>query len=140
MSPFKGVHHVAIIAKDYEVSKHFYVHILGLKIICETYREQRQSYKLDLQVSEEGTPTQIELFSFPNPPARPSRPEAAGLRHLCLAVENIDKAMLEIKARDDRNLIVFEDVRVDDITGERFVFFADPDELPIELKQVGAQW
>lgn len=91
-------------------------------------------------MSEEGTPTQIELFSFPDPPARPSRPEAAGLRHLCLAVENIDKAMLEIKARDDRNLIVFEDVRVDDITGERFVFFADPDELPIELKQVGGQW
>ncbi|CAO3681552.1 unnamed protein product [Umbelopsis ramanniana] len=137
---FKGIHHVAIIAKDYEVSKHFYIHTLGMKIICETYREQRQSYKLDIQVAEEGTPSQIELFSFPNPPSRPSRPEAAGLRHLCLAVEDLDKAMQEITARDDRNLIVFEDVRVDEITGERFVFFADPDDLPIELKQVGSSW
>jgi glyoxylase I family protein len=120
------VHHIAIICSDYEKSKHFYTQILGLKIVREVYREERNSYKLDLEV---GGQYQIELFSFPNPPARPSRPEAAGLRHLAFEVDDIDVAIAEIKASG----VSTEPVRVDEFTGKRFTFFADPDGLPIEF-------
>ncbi len=122
----KKVHHIAIICSNYEVSKNFYTEILGLKILKETYRRERDSYKLDLLVN--GT-YQIELFSFPNPPARPSRPEACGLRHLAFAVDNIDEALQILNTKG----IFTEPVRVDEITGKRFSFFADPDELPLEL-------
>lgn len=120
------VHHVAIICSDYDISKHFYHQILGFKILCETYRAERQSYKLDLAVNAH---TQIELFSFPNPPPRPSRPEAQGLRHLAFAVADLDDSVRYLNAQG----VVTEAIRVDEITGKRFTFFADPDDLPLEL-------
>lgn len=143
-STFRDLHHIAIIARDFPLSKHFYTHVLGFTVLHETYRAARDSYKLDLRISPESN-TQIELFSFPNPPPRPSRPEAAGARHLCFAVRSLETAMDEIRARDDggsegsfaKGLVEFEDVRVDEFTNEKFVFFADPDGLPIELKEVG---
>jgi glyoxylase I family protein len=122
----KKVHHIAIICSNYEVSKQFYTEILGLKILKETYRNERDSYKLDLLVN--GT-YQIELFSFPNPPARPSRPESCGLRHLAFAVDNIEEALQVLNNKE----VFTEPVRVDEITGKRFSFFADPDGLPLEL-------
>jgi glyoxylase I family protein len=123
---FTRVHHIAIICSDYERSKHFYTHILGFRVIHEQYREERRSYKLDLQV---GDHTQIELFSFEHPPKRPSYPEACGLRHLALEVENIEEAIAYLHTHG----IETEPIRVDPITGKRFTFFRDPDELPIEL-------
>ena len=126
MLKINRVHHIAIICSDYEKSKHFYSEILGLKILQEVYREARQSYKLDLEV---GNQYQIELFSFPGPPARPSRPEAVGLRHLAFEVDNIDGAVSHIHAAG----ISVEAVRIDELTGKRFTFFADPDGLPIEF-------
>lgn len=123
------IHHVAIICSNYERSKQFYVDRLGFPIIRETYRVERQSYKLDLQVS----PTEaIELFSFPNPPDRPSRPEACGLRHLAFAVQDLDRTVAELSAKG----IVLEPIRLDELTGKRFVFFQDPDGLPLELYEV----
>lgn len=126
MLKLNRVHHIAIICSDYERSKHFYSKILGLKIVREVYREQRNSYKLDLEV---GNQYQIELFSFPDPTPRPSRPEAAGLRHLAFEVDNIGEAISYIK---DAGIVV-EPIRVDEFTGKRFTFFADPDGLPIEF-------
>ena len=123
------IHHIAIICSDYEKSKYFYSEILGLKIIREIYREQRNSYKLDLEV---GNQYQIELFSFPNPPVRPSRPEAVGLRHLAFEVDDIDEAVNHIKEYG----VIAEPIRIDEFTGKRFTFFADPDELPSELYEV----
>ena len=120
------IHHIAIICSDYEKSKYFYTSILGLKIIKETYREERSSYKLDLMV---GPAYQIELFSFPAPPARPSRPEAAGLRHLAFEVDDIQDAVNELKSFQ----IAIEPIRIDMITNKKFTFFADPDGLPLEL-------
>ena len=120
------IHHVAIICNDYEKSKHFYTEILGLKIVREVYREERKSYKLDLEV---GNQYQIELFSFPGPPPRPSRPEAAGLRHLAFEVDNIDHAIAHINAFG----VIAESIRIDEFTGKRFTFFADPDGLPVEF-------
>jgi glyoxylase I family protein len=120
------VHHIAIICSNYEKSKNFYVNILGLIIICETFREERESYKLDLLVGED---CQIELFSLPNPPKRLSYPEAAGLRHLAFQVKNIDETIEELKFHQ----ILVEQIRTDEITGKRFTFFNDPDGLPIEL-------
>ncbi|SFB09822.1 MULTISPECIES: VOC family protein [unclassified Bacillus (in: firmicutes)] len=120
------IHHIAIICSDYEKSKDFYVNILGLPMLRETYREQRQSYKLDLMV---GDTYQIELFSFPDPPVRPSFPEAAGLRHLAFKIDNIEAAVAELKERG----IAVEDIRIDEFTEKKFTFFADPDGLPIEL-------
>lgn len=124
----KSIHHIAIICSDYNRSKQFYHEILGLPIIAENYREQRNSWKLDLRVNET---TAIELFSFPEAPERPSYPEARGLRHLCFVVENINEVVSTLNARG----IEFEPIRIDKYTGKAFVFFSDPDGLPIELYQ-----
>ncbi|MCZ0751902.1 VOC family protein [Aeromonas enteropelogenes] len=123
---FEAIHHVAIIASDYERSRHFYHQVLGLPIIRETLREARQSWKLDLALPDG---SQLELFSFPNPPARPSQPEACGLRHLAFRVGDIDRVIAHLQ----RHGIEVEAVRVDELTGKRFTFFADPDGLPLEL-------
>lgn len=121
-----GLHHAAIICSDYPRSKQFYVDVLGLRVVAETYRAPRQSYKLDLALPDG---TQLELFSFPNPPDRPSYPEACGLRHLALSVADLDACVTHLKARG----VAVEPVRVDELTGQRFTFFADPDGLPLEL-------
>ncbi len=126
MFKLNRVHHIAIICSDYQKSKHFYSEVLGLKIVQEVYRTERKSYKLDLEV---GGQYQIELFSFPDPPARPSRPEAAGLRHLAFEVDDITVAIAHINSFG----VVTESIRVDEHTGKRFTFFADPDDLPIEF-------
>lgn len=126
MLKINKVHHIAIIASDYQKSKHFYTEILGLQIVREVYRETRDSYKLDLAIGENYV---IELFSFPNPPARPSRPEACGLRHLAFEVEDVAAAKQNLEARG----IEVEEIRIDEFTGKKFTFFADPDDLPIEF-------
>ena len=123
---FSKIHHVAIICTDYTRSKDFYVKVLGLKIVREVYREARQSYKLDLAINDH---YQIELFSFIQVPARPSQPEAAGLRHLAFEVEDLDVVIANLAAKG----VVTELVRIDEFTGKRFTFFADPDGLPLEL-------
>ncbi|MDB5777039.1 MAG: hypothetical protein JWP38_3172 [Herbaspirillum sp.] len=121
-----GLHHVAIIASDYPRSRRFYAEILGLDIIAEAYREQRDSYKLDLRLPDGG---RIELFSFPHPPARASRPEACGLRHLAFRVADLDASAAALR----RHGVAVEEIRTDEYTGKRFTFFADPDGLPLEL-------
>lgn len=122
----RRTHHVAIICSDYERSRRFYVETLGLEIIREFHRQERNSYKLDLRLPDG---TQIELFSFPDPPRRPSYPEACGLRHLAFEVDDLDEAVREL---EDKGVVV-EPVRIDEHTGKRFTFFADPDGLPLEL-------
>lgn len=126
MLNLSAIHHIAIICQNYEVSKQFYTDVLGLSILGEYYRAERQSYKLDLALSGQYI---IELFSFPNPPKRPSRPEALGLRHLAFAVADIDAAVAHLTEQG----VVTEPIRVDETTGRRFTFFADPDGLPLEL-------
>ncbi|NVK73004.1 VOC family protein [Marinomonas sp. CT5] len=120
------VHHIAIICSNYAVSKHFYNEILGFPIIKETYRETRQSYKLDLAINKQ---QQIELFSFPSAPPRPSHPEAQGLRHLAFAVEDLEDCIKHLNEEG----VTTENIRLDELTGKRFTFFADPDGLPLEL-------
>lgn len=122
----RSLHHIAIICSDYEKSRYFYTEILGFEMVREVFREERGSYKCDLALN--GTYL-IELFSFPDPPARPSYPEACGLRHLAFGVDNLDSAI----ARLENLGVACETVRVDSFTGMRFTFFADPDNLPIEL-------
>lgn len=125
---FKRIHHVAIICTDYAVSKNFYVNILGLTVVQEVYRAERKSYKLDLSVN--GL-YQIELFSFENPPERPSRPEAAGLRHLAFEVDDVAAVVVALNAKG----VVTEESRIDEYTGKKFTFFTDPDGLPLEIYQ-----
>jgi glyoxylase I family protein len=120
------IHHIAIICSNYEVSKHFYTEILGLKIVQEVYREARDSYKLDLAIGDDYV---IELFSFPNPPTRPTQPEAQGLRHLAFEVNDIVFAKKELENKG----LILENIRTDEFTGKRFTFLSDPDNLPIEL-------
>lgn len=120
------VHHVAIICSDYERSKKFYTEVLGLEILQEIYRAERDSYKLDLGLNGKYI---LELFSFPDPPKRVSRPEAAGLRHLAFSVLDLEKSMFELSTFG----VSAELIRVDDTTGKRFTFFEDPDGLPIEF-------
>lgn len=126
MTILKSVHHIAIISSDYERSKKFYTEVLGLTIVQEIYRKERDSYKLDLALNGQYI---IEIFSFPSAPKRPSQPEAAGLRHLAFAVHDIEEGRRFLKGKG----IDSEDIRVDQHTGKRFTFFADPDGLPLEL-------
>lgn len=121
------IHHVAIICSDYARSKHFYTEVLGFEVLEETFREARGSYKLDLRVG----PNQIELFSFPDPPARVSNPEACGLRHLAFEVEDVVAVLNYLRSLN----VEAEDIRVDEITGKQFTFFRDPDNLPLEVYQ-----
>lgn len=123
------IHHIAIICSNYIVSKRFYTEILGLEIIQEVYRAERDSYKLDLALNGNYV---IELFSFPDPPVRTSRPEASGLRHLAFAVNNLEQAIAQLQQHG----VTTEPIRVDEYTGKRFTFFADPDDLPLELYEV----
>lgn len=120
------IHHIAIICSDYQVSKKFYTEILGLQILREVYRAERDSYKLDLGVGEHYV---IELFSFPNPPPRPSRPESCGLRHLAFSVENVEEKRDELMKKG----LVCEEIRVDEFTDRKFFFTQDPDALPLEF-------
>ncbi|GAB4025206.1 SMU1112c/YaeR family gloxylase I-like metalloprotein [Spirosoma gilvum] len=129
MLQLSAVHHIAIICSDYERSKRFYTETLGFTILGEYYRAERQSFKLDLALNGQYL---IELFSFPNPPKRPSRPESAGLRHLAFAVTDLDNAIQHLTEQG----VVTEPVRVDEHTGRRFTFFADPDDLPLELYEM----
>ena len=120
------IHHIAIICSDYEVSKKFYTEVLGLNIIREVYREARQSYKLDLAIGEHYV---IELFSFPNPPERPSRPESCGLRHLAFSVDDVEEKRNELIEKG----LACEEIRIDEFTDKKFFFTQDPDDLPLEF-------
>jgi len=122
----KGIHHIAIICSNYEASKKFYIDILGLEVIRETYRKERASFKLDLSLNGQYL---IELFSFPNPPGRPSTPEATGLRHLAFEVDNLERVIAHLETHH----IYVEPIRTDEMTNKRFTFTADPDKLPIEF-------
>ena len=126
MAGIRGTHHVAVICSDYQRSKRFYTEVLGLEVVAEVFRKARNSYKLDLKLPDG---TQIELFSFPDPPPRSSYPEACGLRHLAFEVADIGVAVAHLEAHG----VAVEPVRVDEYTGKRFTFFADPDGLPLEL-------
>ena len=123
------IHHIAIICSDYQISKKFYTEILGLNIIREVYREERKSYKLDLAIGDDYV---IELFSFPNPPKRPSRPESCGLRHLAFAVENVEAKRAELLQKG----LNCEEIRLDEFTDKKFFFTADPDDLPLEFYEM----
>ena len=125
----QSLHHIAIICSDYEKSKRFYTEILGFQVKNEVFREERQSFKLDLSLNGQYL---IELFSFPNPPNRLSRPESTGLRHIAFGVNNIEESCLFLKD----NQIDTEDIRIDEYTGKKFTFFSDPDNLPIELYEI----
>lgn len=120
------IHHIAIICSDYEVSKKFYTEVLDLNIIREVYREERQSYKLDLAIGDHYV---IELFSFPNPPKRPSQPESCGLRHLAFSVESVENKRDELIKKD----LNCEEIRIDEFTDKKFFFTTDPDNLPLEF-------
>ncbi len=126
MLQLQNIHHIAIICSDYAVSKKFYTEVLGFRVLGEYYRAERKSYKLDLAL---GDRYMIELFSFPDPPQRVSRPEARGLRHLAFSVSDIDAAVATLTKHN----VTTEPIRIDEFTGKRFTFFFDPDGLPLEL-------
>lgn len=125
----KAIHHVAIICSNYQRSKDFYVNLLGMQVLAENYRAERQSFKLDLALPDG---SQIELFSFPDAPPRPSYPEARGLRHLAFNVDNIEQTSLTLQEHG----VIVESIRIDAYTGKKFTFFNDPDGLPLELYQL----
>lgn len=124
-----GIHHVAVICSDYHASKRFYTQVLKLEVLAENYRKERDSYKLDLALPDG---SQIELFSFPHPPQRPSRPEARGLRHLAFKVDSVEQYVGYLKSQH----VLVEPIRIDEFTGKPFTFFQDPDGLPLELYEV----
>lgn len=128
MLQLTAIHHIAIIASDYQRSKAFYCDVLGFSLLGEYYREARDSWKGDLALQGQYT---IELFSFPQPPARVSHPEACGLRHLAFTVPDVEAAVATLAQKG----VVCELIRIDELTGKQCTFFADPDGLPLELYQ-----
>src|SRR6478736_4293793 len=124
MIKLNQIHHIAIICSDYARSKRFYTEVLGFTVVAEYYRTERKSYKLDLKL---GNQYMIELFSFPDPPKRVSRPEAQGLRHLAFEVDDVELAINELNEKG----VQCEPIRIDEYTGKRFTFFSDPDDLPL---------
>lgn len=126
-----AIHHVAIICSNYQRSKDFYVNQLGFQIIAENHRAERKSWKLDLQ---KGT-ARLELFSFPAPPPRPSTPEAQGARHIAFAVTSVAAEVAKLHQAG----VITEDIRTDPYTGAAYVFFADPDGLPLELYEIASE-
>ena len=125
---FNKINHIAIIAADYEKSRQFYVDILGFSIIRENHRPEKGDIKLDLKMNEE---TEIELFIKSDAPKRLTYPEAKGYRHLAIKTTNIE---------EDRNYLIsqgvtVEEIRQDEITDRKMLFFYDPDDLPIELHE-----
>ncbi len=125
---FNKIHHIAIIAADYEKSRQFYVDILGFSIIRENHRPEKGDIKLDLKMNEE---TEIELFIKSDAPKRLTYPEAKGYRHLAIKTTNIE---------EDRNYLIsqgvkVEEIRQDEITDRKMLFFYDPNDLPIELHE-----
>ena len=124
-----GIHHVALICSDYSVSKKFYTEILGMEISQETYRQARKSYKLDLLVPGGG---RLELFSFEDPALRSSHPEACGLRHLAFQTSDITTSIVHLSSYG----VTCEKIRIDELTGKKFTFFKDPDNLPLELYEI----
>ena len=129
MLKLQSIHHIAIICSDYHRSKKFYTEVLGFTILAEHYREDRNSYKLDLGLGDRYV---IELFSFPDPPLRVTGPEARGLRHLAFGVSDMDIAVKWL----EKNGIRSEPVRIDAFTGKKFTFFNDPDQLPLEFYEL----
>lgn len=121
------VHHVAIIGSDYEKSKHFYIDLLGFQPIRENYREDRDDYKIDLQLDD----LELELFIIKGCPKRVSFPEAYGLRHLAFCVDSVDETVRELNAKG----IETEPVRYDTYTNKKMTFFFDPDGLPLEIHE-----
>ncbi|ERM08509.1 lyase [Pantoea agglomerans Tx10] len=128
MLQLTAIHHIAIIASDYQRSKAFYCDVLGFRLMGEYYREARDSWKGDLALQDRYT---IELFSFPEPPGRVSHPEACGLRHLAFTVPDVAAAVATLADKG----VICEPIRIDDLTGKQCTFFADPDGLPLELYQ-----
>ena len=123
------LHHIAIICSNYERSKKFYTEVLGFTIEQEVFRAERNSHKLDLSLNSQYL---IELFSFPDPPERLTRPEATGLRHIAFSVTNIADTVKYLQSKN----IIPEPVRTDEFTGKKFTFFTDPDLLPIEVYEL----
>lgn len=123
---FQGIHHIAIICSDYAITRDFYTRIMGFPIVSEHYRAERQSHKLNVRLPDGA---ELEIFSFPKPPARVTNPEACGLRHLALSVKDLDGVITHLVAHN----IVVEPIRIDEYTNRRFTFFTDPEGLPIEL-------
>ena len=129
MISLQSIHHIAIICSDYGVSRKFYTEVLGLSIASEHYREERKSWKLDLELNNTYV---LELFSFPDPPQRLSQPEACGLRHLAFSVRNLEESIRALRKKGVKT----EEIRTDEFTGKRFIFFTDPDGLPLELYEL----
>lgn len=129
MLDIRQIHHIAVIGSDYQVSKDFYCDVLGFTLLSEVYRAERDSWKADLALNDNYI---IELFSFPAPAARPSRPEACGLRHLAFQVDDIDLSVKQLAEKG----VACETVRIDPYTQSRFTFFQDPDGLPLELYEL----
>ena len=122
-----AIHHVAILVKDYQRSRHFYVDLLGFRVIRENWRPEKQDWKLDLAVGE----LELEIFSAPGAPERPTRPEALGLRHLAFRVQSVAETAAELNALG----IETEPIRIDEFSNRPFTFFRDPDGLPLELHE-----
>lgn len=123
-----SVHHIAIIVSDIKKARGFYADKLGLEMIRENYRKDRDDWKLDLRVDAH---TELEIFAEENPPKRVNRPEACGLRHLAFRVESVEETVKELTGMG----IECEPIRIDSYTGEKMTFFFDPDGLPLEIHE-----
>ncbi len=143
----ENLHHVAIIASDYEKTKDFYVNKLGLPIIREEHRQAQRDIKLEVQLGN----GMLEIFGKENPAPNPGKPTQCGVWHLCFHAPDLDKGKptqcgvwhLCFHAPDlDKTIaelhavgIPTDPIMINASNGKRIAFFYDPDGLPLELHE-----
>ena len=126
---FESIHHIAIIGRNYNKTKEFYIEKLGFEIISEHHRVDKN----DIIINVEKENVVLEIFIKEDAPLRPPipNPENTGLRHLAFKVKDVEKTLEEF----DSLKIVHQGLRYDDFDGKKMAFFFDPDGLPLETHE-----
>ena len=126
---FESIHHIAIIGRNYNKTKEFYIEKLGFEITSEHHRVDKN----DIIINVEKENVVLEIFIKEDAPLRPPipTPENTGLRHLAFKVTDVEKTLEEF----DSLKIVHQGLRYDDFDGKKMAFFFDPDGLPLEIHE-----
>ena len=122
-----GLHHIAILCSDKTRALRFYGDALGFRLTRATPRPERR----DEIVWLEGCGITLELFIAKDRPTRVSDPEAYGLRHLALRVDDVERVAARLAALGFSP----ERIRADSVDGKKMTFVKDADGLPVELHE-----
>lgn len=126
---FDSVHHIAIIGRDYEKTRAFYVEKLGFEQLDKHIRPEKKDILFNVQKGN----LVLEIFIKEDAPQRPvlPNPEHTGLRHLAFRVSDVEACLADFDSKG----IAHQGLRFDDFDGKKMAFFFDPDGLPLEIHE-----